>query len=364
VRLNEAFERLEHQDDARPPAARSPLAAVSLIFSLIAIGLASYVLYLVQVPIADDGASERQLFEDQFGARLQAIEADRTRLNELHQQLSEVSAGLVTESKDPSEAIMSRVEGVLDANLKEIKQLIGTTSEDWLLAEVEYLIRLGNQRVLMEGDVRTAIALFKSADEILRDSQGLTAFDLRQAIASDISLLQAVAELDSEGIYLQLSALVAQVERLPQKSLDYQMPDLAPLASSPSANIWERALGLVRQAGNRLRGLIDYRSNAARITPILPPEEEYYLRQNLVLRLHLAQLGLLRGNQQVYSTSIQEARDWIGRYFDTDQSVTSASLATLEALSAIDISRDLPSVTAALRQVRKLLADFHENRSD
>ena len=110
--------------------------------------------------------------------------------------------------------------------------------------------------------------------------------------------------------------------------------------------------------------LIDYRRNEIEITPILPPEEEYYLRQNLILKLQIAQIALLERNNEIFIVSLMESISWINKYFDPSDAATTAILTGLEELTAIDVQQDMPDVTGSLEEVRHLLGEFQqvENR--
>ena len=122
---------------------------------------------------------------------------------------------------DPN-VILSKVDDALVAQRAEVRELMGPAREDWLLAESEYLLRLASQRLLMDRDVPSAIALIKSADDILADARGLKIFELRASLAEDLASLGAVAELDTEGIFLRLNALISRVDLLQQRQLTYR----------------------------------------------------------------------------------------------------------------------------------------------
>ncbi|MBV1878590.1 MAG: uroporphyrinogen-III C-methyltransferase [Pseudomonadales bacterium] len=247
----------------------------------------------------------------------------------------------------------------LSQSLVDIRRTIGTSGQDWLLAEVEYLVRLGNQRVIMEADPQGAIALFEAADGIIRDAEGIIAFDLRQALANDIAVLNAVDTVDVEGVFVKLGALVPQIGELKQKSLQFKPAALAtPLPAD--MDIVDATLFRFGQMFDRFFNLIDYRSGDEVIVPILPPEAEQYLRQNIVMKLQFAQLGMLKSNQQVFSQSLLESIQWIQRYFDPHDVRTKSVLASLASLQAVNVKQSLPDVTGSLSAVRQLLVKFHQ----
>jgi uroporphyrin-3 C-methyltransferase len=224
-------------------------------------------------------------------------------------------------------------------------------------------LRLANQRVAMEDDAAGAIKLFEAADQIIREAEGIVAFELREAIAMDIAALRGVSNVDIQGIFVELGALAGQIDVLEQKRLQYVPPVIAEqnATESEQQSLTARALAFLVRIGDRLASLVDYRNDGESIKPILPPEEEYYLKQNLALKIQLAQLGLLRGNQEIYEQSLLDAVEWVDQYFNSEASLTLSVRESLARLSGVDVSRNLPEVSGSLREIRKLMSQFHES---
>lgn len=376
IDLNDAFERLEQQvaenHEEGPPGAGSPSeqsaasvgmgSVLALLLALIAIGVASYSAYtawqLQQQVLLE------QTRQVSYAEQIRAMGADvgllRNQLIASEQRFGGVETELGRLSIATA-ATVEQVESRVALAMSSLQQQLGTSSEDWLLAEVEYLLRLANQRVAMEDDVAGAVALFESADEIISEAQGVVAFDLRQSIANDVAALRAVADADIQGIFVQLGAISGQVESLEQKHLKFASTATAPIVVAEEAQtVAADMLALLKRGVARVLNLVDYRASGNVVRPILPPEEEYYLKQNLLLKIQLAQLGLLKGNQDIFTQSLSEAVVWMDQYFDPDLASTKSARDTLATLSQIKISRDLPDVSGSLREIRKLMVRFHE----
>jgi uroporphyrin-3 C-methyltransferase len=171
-----------------------------------------------------------------------------------------------------------------------------------------------------------------------------------------------VKVLDREGLYLRLSAFVSQVGELKQRELRYsptvQQEEVT--IGAQQLTFVEKVADVAAKAGKRITTLVDYRRNEVEITPILPPEEEYYLRQNLIMKLQLAQIALLERNGEIFRVSLTEAIYWINKYFDPSDTVTTSMRAGLEELAVINVQRPMPDVTASLREVRQLFGDFQK----
>ena len=369
VQLNDAFSRLEKQqgarsgDDQRPPSNSGTSGVVSfaaMLLSLLAIGIASYGAFIAYQLQQQPVVSIDNTVEPRLAQMNQQLDKVTKQLATVEATSSEKFARLLTASGDQQADQLTAIESRMTSLVDSLKQELGTSSEDWLLAEAEYLLRLGNQRVMMEQDVAGALALFQSADNIIRDAEGIVAFELRQALAEDIASLQSVQHIDVDGYFVQLGAMIKQVDKLQQKQLEFHVADLPEVETEVAPTLMSRFLALVERGGARLASLVDYRRDGELISPILPPQEEYYLRQNLMMQFQLAQLGLLQGKQAVFDASLEDAMAWLGRSFDQEDKVTISLKANVAALQGVSVTRQTPDVSNSLREIKKLMARFHQ----
>jgi uroporphyrin-3 C-methyltransferase len=107
---------------------------------------------------------------------------------------------------------------------------------------------------------------------------------------------------------------------------------------------------------------VDFRRDEVGVKRILPPEEEYFLRQNLILKLQIAQMALLEGNESVLQSALGEALVWVSDSFDKEHPRTVAAIKSITRLSASQVSVDLPDITSSLKAVRSHMAGFKEAR--
>ncbi|MDA0977416.1 MAG: uroporphyrinogen-III C-methyltransferase [Proteobacteria bacterium] len=371
-RLDEAFEELEKskasgttatdrsslQDSSQGRSAGSMSGVLAMLVALIALGVASYPAYeLYQEKSTAQPATDPRF--DVLKAQVNSIEARlaETRLpadavSSLANRLDEFNTRLEQQTQAGQAA-----RDQLTSRLEAVRDRVGTSSQDWVLAEVEYLVRMAVQRVLMEGDAASAIELLGSADQIIRNTEGLTAHALRAALAEDLASLKAVNVPDTQGSYLALSALVKQVPSLSRETPVFTPPAVNEEIVAPTG-VLDRILAAAGRALSRLSDLVDFRRNQVEIKPILPPHEEYFLRQNLILKLQVAQIALLDGNQQIFETALLEARDWVSAGFDVGDAATISMQAELTRLAEQQIAVELPDISGSLRAVRQTLGEF------
>jgi uroporphyrin-3 C-methyltransferase len=365
-KLEQAFEHIEsRQEKTAMPLKKSSGAGMgsvlALLLALVAIGIASWPAYEIykekyastQVDPIPARVAQIEAGVETLGNELRNVERRMTAKN------AEMNAQIVTDEEQ-----MQQFQAGVAESLAAIQSRMGTSSQDWVYAEVEYLVRMANQRVLMEQDANSALQLLRSADEIIRETDGLTAHGLREALARDIAALKAVGSPDIQGVYLELSALVSQVPLLHRTLPTYQAPSSVTDPNTEAAGYLAQFLGLIRDAGIKLANLVDFRRDQVEIKRILPPKEEYFLRQNLVLKLQIAQMALLEGNQGVFQSALGEAQVWVSDSFDAENPGTVAMLKSITRLSVSQVSVELPNIAGSLKAARSQLAGFKEAKQE
>jgi uroporphyrin-3 C-methyltransferase len=251
--------------------------------------------------------------------------------------------------------------------LKLLESNDGASRGKHLLDEAEFLIRLANQRLLVERSPQGAQSLLESADQTLAklDDPGLLA--LRKTLSENIAALRGTAIIDREGIFLRigtLSDLVATFPALPAHGLDVvdevdesaaPMGDLAlrDEATTPLENPWYKNLwSNLRQA---TQGFVDrhfhVRSLEQPLAPLMSIDRETQLRHSLLIALGNAQQALLREEPKIYRASLARVEKDIAQYFATN-SDTRAIIEQLQALQAEVVLQSLPDISASLYRLR------------
>jgi len=99
---------------------------------------------------------------------------------------------------------------------------------------------------------------------------------------------------------------------------------------------------------------------------LLAPDQSAYLRENVKIRLLTARLALLSRDNRTYQKDIEQARDWIERYFDVDEGDVQRVLSDLEDLAETEIRVDPPDLTetfSALRMARSSVPESGDGES-
>jgi len=335
---------------AAAAAAKQPATwpgKVALVLSVAALGASGYLYWLSMQQNAASQAMEASVKSRVEGAISDARGSIDRSLTDMNQKLGQLQSG-ASNDRQNVEALQKRV----TLAVQQISARQQNTRKDWLMAEVEYLLRLANQRVLMEQTPEGALALLKSADKILKETDDVSIYEVRKALAADIAALEATPRLDTEGLFLQLSALNNQVENLrlipltEQRELPELLQEITPEAVEASLGAdlkasWGKAMDKFNQ-------LIVINHRDEPVKPLLSPEQTYYLQQNLHLMLEEAQLALLQRKQGSYTGSLEKAEGWIGTYFEAKDATTQALLRGIGELKQVNVSPEMPDISGSL----------------
>lgn len=245
----------------------------------------------------------------------------------------------------------------------QLEQMYRSIAQDSLssaLAEAENTIAFGAQQLAVSGNVSGALIALQDADERLKRIDQPQALGLRRMIAGDIERLKALPAVDVIGLALRLDSVSGSLSQLPQRAelggaqaVDSEArrgrEAVAGFSFSRIADAglegWQAFLGELSQLFRVSR--ID-----APEVMLLAPEERYFVRENIRLRLLSARIALLARNEQVFRADLDLTIEWIGKYYDVEQRGVASAISALRQLRASTIAVELPSLADTLSAVR------------
>ncbi|TVO76904.1 uroporphyrinogen-III C-methyltransferase [Sedimenticola selenatireducens] len=242
---------------------------------------------------------------------------------------------------------LSRQASEMKQSLESVYSKVGRTSNAWMAAEAEYLMRIANHRLKLERDVNTAIAALETADSRLRDTGDPGLIEVRETLANEIASLKSAGHLDRVGLSARITGLIGQVNALKMVGLEYtpSQPDEAKGSSSEG----ERSLDtLLKDGWEGFKSVMVIRHRDKPVSAMLPPEQQFFVYKNLELQLEAARLALLKGDPELYSTSLKQAATWIGDFFDAEATSTQAIQKEIAALEAVNVRPQLPDISSSL----------------
>lgn len=333
------------------------LALLSLIVAIVAVG-AAYYLWMQQQQMDYRLQSVLQQADD----KLQRSERGLDQLQvELHQ------AALAHDKQQQGlQSEIDELQKQFSSQQLRLQLLSTTDRSEWQLAELEYLLRLANQRILVGGEIRGAEALLNAADQIVRELDDVALYSVRKSIASDLAAVRAVSELDIQGVYVQLLALAEQVDKLPlfnppKNEEPKPASNASLLAPSSDASWLEQSHYQLNVATQELIEMLGIRHRNYTVEPLLPPEEHFYLRKNIQLKFEQAKSALMAGQQQVYKQSLADAQTWLAKYYQLAGHSSQVALEAINELQQVEVIQSLPDISASLRALKSYLAERYSS---
>ena len=333
--------------DKTPKSGRG-LAFFSLLLALAAVAGAGYLYYelIYKQPFAEQLAK----IDDAMSSVSSQAQEESSALAQRFSSIEESFAQLRGEQSNAIDSALAAQQQRLEATEQSLMESLNRVANqappsqaEWKFAELEYLLRIANHRVLMEQDADGARRLLETADAIVAELDDFGLHEVRAQLADEILALKRLGQNDVQGLFLRLEAVKRNLDGLPLRAPEYlQNPPVAVSEADEQRSVLE---AFAERMGSYLR----FRQLETAIQPLLPPEEIRYLELNLRLMLEQAQLGALRGQPEVFNQSLDNAIEWLSEYLDADAPAVADVVAELTALRKISVARDLPDISGSLR---------------
>lgn len=293
---------------------------------------------------------EQQLVKRQEDSGAQAAEAQML-ARQAQDSSRDAAAKLALLDARVAEVALQRTQ------LEELIQALSRSRDDNLLADVESSIRLALQQTAITGSAEPLVIALKQAEERLARQNQPRLEGVRRAVAQDLERVRAAGAVDVSTLAIRLDEVVRLVEELPLLSAPQPLqrgtvrPPARPAAaasapeaagsaaSAPMDPAWTEVLGerwasLGGRVWTEVRGLV-------RVTPIdrpeamlVSPEQAYFLRENLKLRLLNARLALLSRQFDTAQADLRDAQSALERYFDRSAKRSANAVELLKQVSS------------------------------
>lgn len=352
-----------------PPLAPAPMPASRR--HEIALGVLGATVALLAF-VAWDGHRDRNALRQELAQRL----AGSDELGRQTQALAQGAQRTVREMEVALDAVQSQLAESQSQQLalEALYQDLARGRDEAAMAEIEQSLIAANQQLVLAGNVRVALIALQSADARLALIDRAQFAPLRRALAADIERLQRVPPVDTTGIAMRLDRAVAGIDLLATlpgdrpvaasgrdgRSLADPGNDAAVAAGGGTADApapagWRATLARIwAEFKADFRQLASIRRIDPDVLPLITPEQSWFLRENLRLRLLSARHALLARDESGFRGDIAASRAWVARHFDPRDPATVALAETLGELERAQVRIDLPEIGASIEAVRIL----------
>lgn len=290
--------------------------------------------------------NENNELKQQMSELIEQQKADRQRLDSLLASHTEIKSH-ASEYEEQLNRRMQELQAHVNA-------LSSTDVKNWLLAQADFMVKMAGRKLWNDHDPVTAAVLLKSADSSLAEMNDPSLLDIRKSINNDIASLSAINQVDYDGIILRLNQLSNEVDNL--RIADLNSGDAkADDESELSSDIADWKQNLTRSWKNFTNDFITVRVRDGSEAPLLAPNQDIYLRENIRSQLLIAAQAVPRYQEETYKQSLEQVSTWVRAYFDVEAPATKAFLAEVDELVNQPIATEMPDALESQPKLEKIM---------
>ncbi len=247
--------------------------------------------------------------------------------------------------------------------LEDLIQSLSRSRDENLLADVDAAVRVALQHSAITGSTEPLLAALKQSDERLARANQPRLERVRRALAHDLERVKAASSTDISSLTIRLDEAVRLVDDLPLLALSDPRgstglrapPKVAkPPAATGTADTWHQQAQAAAQLvwdrfWDEAKGLVRVTRIDQPDAALVAPEQAFFLRENVKLRLLNARLALMSRQFDVAQSDLRDAQAALEKYFDKSarRVASSVDLVRQVAAQARQISLPRPDETLA-----------------
>jgi uroporphyrin-3 C-methyltransferase len=213
------------------------------------------------------------------------------------------------------------------SQVEELLQSVARSRDENVVADVEAAIRVALQQSAITGSAEPLALTLRQAEERLARYNQPRLERVRRAVARDLERVRAQGAVDVSTLTARLDEAVRLVDELPLLAVAApaqraaSAPKPAASVPAPAVSGWrERMTAWWRtstaQAGDELRSLVRVTRIDHPESALIAPEQQFFVRENLKLRLLNARLALFARQFEIAQADLRDAQSVLDRYFD------------------------------------------------
>ena len=308
---------------------------------------------------------QRQLARQSADAGNRSVEA-RT----LAQQAADVSRDNTVQLA----ALQSRVSDLsaYRTQIDELVQSVARARDASLAAELEAALRMARDQAQLTGSTEPLLAALNLAQRRLALITDPRLAPVTAAVARDLEHVKSATVPDTVGLLARIDQLLRQIDELPaangvgrarDQGTDTGAAKPAPKASGKKeasaaaltapASLWQSfqqwlAESVWHPIAQEAAALVRVNRVDQPEAMMMAPDQVFFVRENLKLRLQGARLAILARQYEAARDDLAAAQIALGTWFDPAARRTQAAATLLQQIQGQTKSADLPRVDASL----------------
>lgn len=327
-------EAIETLNTFEAPRSNSWVATLLSVLACAAVGSGGWFMWTEVQTVKRSMKSVDEAIQS-VNSQLVQIVSLQENARDIRSQMERLESG-VARADERNQSVINRVETVAE----ELAKAQVDTRSSYVLAEAEYLLKLADQRLLIERNPETATNLMRTAQGLLAQLEDGRLLSVREQLAQDIQLLSAIPNVDLLGIQAELLALdsVLNELKLPVRRLSLE-------SGSQTEDDVQKFI-------DDLSAFIRIREVSAPITPLVSASDAGRAREVLRLNLEQIKVALVREDQELFDAGLAQAKRLSRHFFDVTEGAGMRIMMVLSALEGIQIARNIPDAARGLRALK------------
>jgi uroporphyrin-3 C-methyltransferase len=284
-------------------------------------------------------------------AQLAALEdrlaADRAQLDRVERAIREQTA-LAQSLQAVTDSMRERLLAA-EASLAAVSNQPVDTGGELDVAEVDYLLRLANERLQLFADPEAADQALQVADRHLAALDNPAYYGVRQEISAARQALAALDSPDYLEVAAELDAVQSAIPGLPFRGETEGMEAADPAAPSAEDGWWAKFKGVFTR-------LVTVRRSSEEADARISLQDKDYVRQRVWLQLEIAHLALMRRDQASFRGALGRVQESVDTWFDPADSRVRSVTGRLADLAELNIDAELPDITGPWTRLKGIRA--------
>jgi len=351
--------KLVEEEIETPPKDKSGFPWFSLLNFILIITLAAAAWYFwdqdqkqSQVMAAEQAATLAQI-NSQLAQKAN-VAAINTHLAQLEQNLGQ-SNQRISDLQQHNET--------LQASTEKLFELYGRDKDTWKLAEVEYLLRISQQKLILENDFEGSALTLQAASNKLAEAADPGMLPVRVQISDEIAVLKTRSRPDLVGMTLLLSRLEKQIHSLTpgyqtrSALLLSEQTKKQEVATQPLNQTYQQKLNSFVQSLFTLKKQnveITARENTTAID----------VTQTLSDNLQLTRWSLLERDAFQYDKLMVVNVQLFEEYYDLENAANNDFYDSLKNLQKSSIKVEKPDISQSLQMLKKIISKRENKASE
>jgi uroporphyrin-3 C-methyltransferase len=263
---------------------------------------------------------DAELVKRQQDSGSQATEA-RTLARQAESTARDSSARLALLEARVAETSLQR------SQLEELIQSLARSRDENVLADLDAAIRVALQQAAITGSAEPLVLTLKQADERLARYNQPRLERVRRAVAQDLDRTRSAGVTDVTVLTLRLDEAIRMIDDLPllaapeRRAAGRSGSAEVPPPAAPASAAWHDGWGTRWNDGlgrvwHEVRTLVRVTRIDQPEAMLVAPDQAYFLRENVKLRLLNARLALLSRQFDTAQSDLRDAQSALDRYFD------------------------------------------------